>query len=127
MKKRAKENCMSTLDIYNWQPHMEPEYPACELFATQSKGGRPKKARKNRGRPRMTVLKKALDGLYQSVPPPWRAPHPLEIARFLSPSPGITLEAVQGLCVHCGETRKNNLWETDVLAVPTKVLAEQGK
>ena len=49
MKKRAKENCMSTLEVYNWQPHMEPECPACELFATQSKGGRPKKARKNRG------------------------------------------------------------------------------
>ena len=99
MKKRAKENCISTLEVYNWQPHMEPECPACELFATQSKGGRPKKARKNRGRPRTTVLKKALDGLHQSVPPPWKAPHPLEIARFLTPSAGITLEDLQ--CKAC--------------------------
>ena len=44
-------------------------------------------------------MKKALDGLHQSVPPPWKAPHPLEIARFLTPSAGITLEDLQ--CKAC--------------------------
>ena len=58
----------STLDVYKWEPHTAPKCRVCELFKLQSAGGRPKKDRKNKGRPKKNIFSEALQDIEESVP-----------------------------------------------------------
>ena len=70
----------SSLCIQVWTPHSDENCSVCDLFTRQQKGGRPKKERKNRGRPQQQVILK-------NAPPSWCDPElQLTPSRFLPPS-----------------------------------------
>ena len=81
--------------MYKWEPHTAPTCTICELFRSQSAGGRPKRERKNRGRPKKNILTKALQDIEEVAPPSWGPSKPLELARFLPPAADLTLSDLQ--------------------------------
>ena len=91
----AKIQKKSPFNVYKWEPHTAPTCTICELFRSQSAGGRPKRERKNRGCPKKSILTKALQDIEEVAPPSWSPSKPLELARFLPPAADLTLSDLQ--------------------------------
>ena len=68
------ESVDSALEIFKWTPHTDPSSSCtvCCLFRMQNRGGRPKKERKNRGRPRSGTVSNILS----NAPRSWKHPLP---------------------------------------------------
>ena len=92
-------NCFSKIqqkkglvEVYKWEPHTAPICTVCELFQSQSAGGRPKKERKNRGRPKTNTLSKAIQNIAEQARFSWGSSKPLELSRFLPPAADLALD-----------------------------------
>ena len=89
----------STLTVFQWTPHTEPSCEVCCFFKEQKKGGRPKKERKNRGRPRSPPVVNSilLDTTHTQS---WKASSPLSLSSFL-PSTTVPLDDLQCRLCSC--------------------------
>ena len=96
----SKVQKKSALDVYKWEPHTALKCTVCELFKLQFAGGRPKRERKNRGRPKRNILSEALQDIEEAVSPSW-SPKPLELAHFLPPVADIALSDLQCTLCRC--------------------------
>ena len=89
---KARQYCtsaevQSSLSIQMWTPHSDDNCSVCDLFARQQKGGRPKKERKNRGRPREQSQQQIRKFVLKEAPPSWCDPEiQLTPSQFLPPS-----------------------------------------
>ncbi len=79
------KHVLSAVTVHEWSPHTATDCSACDLFANQLRGGRPKKGRKNRGR-LDNSSSQILADISERAPPSWRASQPLVLSRFLPPA-----------------------------------------
>ena len=92
----------STLEVHEWTEHPDGEgvpCATCDFFTTQKKGGRPKRAQKNRGRPSKSINRSIADSIQNEAPPSWMASEPLSLSRFLPPASNVSLKDMQ--CAYC--------------------------
>ncbi len=96
----ASGGCInSALVPYNWQEHSATDCLTCDMFNWHTKAGRPRKTRKNRGRPGKNSNKGVIESLHQSAPPTWKVSEPLSLSRFLPPAANVSLTDLQ--CALC--------------------------
>ena len=88
----------SSLVVFEWTPHTQ-DCEVCSFFSRQKKGGRPKKERKNRGRPKADSVQGVVQRMARTDLPSYRVSCALSIDRFL-PSSTIPLKDLQ--CSLCG-------------------------
>ncbi len=101
---KGEEHVRSVLVVQRWSPHTEGEgCQICQMFAGQQRGVRPRKERKNWGRPGQSSNRVLADKIVQQSPPSWRASHLLTSSRFLPPASSLSLQDLQ--CTIC-----NALW-----------------
>ena len=85
----------SSLVLFEWTPHTQQDCEVCSYFSRQKKGGRPKKERKNRGRPKTDSVQGVIQRMARTDLPSYRVSCPLSI----SPSSTISLANLQcSLC-----------------------------
>ena len=89
------------MEVYVWKPHIEVNCKQCEYFQMQERGGRPAKARKNRGRPKNMSCKAIAGNVRSYVQPCWKATQPLQLDCFISPVDGISLADLQCSLCEC--------------------------
>ncbi len=94
------KHVLSAVTVHQWSPHTATDCSACNLFANQLRGGRPKKGRKNRGRPDNSSSQILAD-ISERAPPSWRASQPLVLSRFLPPASSISLRDLQCAICQC--------------------------
>ena len=85
----------SALKVQQWTPHTDGECGICDVFTNQSKGGCPKRERKNRGRPSADSYQQLICTIHQQAPPNWKVSLPLNLSRFLP------LKVLGSLLVRC--------------------------
>ncbi len=97
---KGEKHVLSALRIQEWSPHTEgSDCQVCALFVRQQRGGRPKKERKNRGRPGHSSNQILADNISQQAPPSWKASQQLAPSRFLPPASNVSLQDLQ--CIIC--------------------------
>ncbi len=92
------KHVLSAVTVHQWSPHTATDCSACNLFANQLRGGRPKKGCKNWGR-LDNSSSQILADISERAPPSWRASQPLVLSRFLPPASSISLRDLQ--CAMC--------------------------
>ena len=93
---QISEHVDSSLVLFQWQPHT-PSCSVCCHFQKQKKGGRPKKMRKNRGRPSLHSAKAITNRVLRTTLPSHKTSSPLSLSRFLPST--VALESLQcGVC-----------------------------
>ena len=90
------ETTTSSITPFDWKPH-NSNCTTCIFFQKQRKGGRPKKQRKNRGRPQ-SQIHLTTQRLLHTTLPSYKVSSPLSPSRFL-PSTTVPLDDFTcGLC-----------------------------
>ena len=82
---KYSETVKSSLVVFEWQSHSDPG-SSCEIccfFKSKKKGGRPKKEKKNRGRPQSHSVQFITNRFLHSTLPSYRVSSTLSLSRFL--------------------------------------------
>ena len=122
------ETVKSSSIVFEWQSHSDPG-SSCEIccfFKSKKKGGRPKKEKKNRGRPQSHSVQFITNRILHSTLPSYRVSSTLSLSRFL-PSTTVPLNDLK--CSLCSNivwsASRDSLQKTcvfDLYSVPSSVL-----
>ena len=72
-----------------------------DCWVCKGKAGRPKKATKKRGRPKVDSGKGVANTVLKTAPTSWRAVQPLSLSRFLPPASSLSLHDLQCKLCEC--------------------------
>ena len=96
--KQFADTINSSLVLYEWKGHTDSGCEVCCYFKEQRKGGRPRKERKNRGRPQENSILSIMNKMLHTALPSYKVSCPLSPSRFL---PSSTVSLVDLQCSLC--------------------------